>query len=64
MTSENISSGPPIGGHMHLVDSWVDCDSDKQGSLCLTVPALRGVCHNGSQSLRGLCYLNIQISRH
>lgn len=36
--------------------------SHKQHSLCLTVPALRGVCYWKSWPIRGFCLLNLHCS--
>lgn len=43
-----------------LVTSQIDrVLSHKQHSFHLTVPALRGVSYEGSQSIRGFCHLNL-----
>ena len=62
MTSEDIFSGSCITG-VHLRVSWIDWGSETQShkhhSFCPAVPALRGICHKGSQSVRGFCHLNL-----
>lgn len=45
--------------HMHLAYNPRGYGSQKQYSLCPTMPALRRVYHKGSWSVSGLCSLNL-----
>lgn len=67
LSSENILSdlchpGGTFTG-VYLVACWIDWSSKtwshQQHSLCLVGPALRGVCHKGSWSIRGICHLSL-----
>ena len=46
---------------VHLTASRIDWDSEQFFIVVfgLAVPALREICHKGSQPRRGLCHLNL-----
>lgn len=63
MTSENILSGlcHPEDALTRVARFQIDWGSEAESQAVLfpAVPAVRGFCHKGFQSVRGFCDLNL-----